>query len=312
LPRRVSSARRGKATIVQPRKTLRDGGSERRGLTPHAFNGAVVVQPSGGPYPARPRHVHSVRSPSLVDRRILLKAAIAPVTTRYNWPHMTGPYRSQSAPTTLPQSHVTALLDITRDFGSDARSKMIARRDHTILMLALTVALREHEITALTITDVYDSGHRAREYVSLRVFKGHRRANGTQEVFMPDEAREALDHFLRLKHAARESLEVDAPVFVGRRGRALSTRQVRHAFHVWQERAGLSRSYNVHALRHTACTAVYEQSRDLRATQIFARHASIVNTEIYTHPSRDAINADVSAAAASWRAPIGRRYPPRR
>jgi site-specific recombinase XerD len=88
---------------------------------------------------------------------------------------------------------------------------------------------------------------------------------------------------------------------------------VRHLFHVWQDRAGFEAPfYNFHMLRHTACTAVYDQSRDLRATQIFARHKKIQTTVIYTHPSRETLMQAVSAAAAVWRAPAGRRWPGRR
>jgi site-specific recombinase XerC len=179
-------------------------------------------------------------------------------------------------------------------------------------MLALTVGLREHEITGLTIADVYDLEQRAREHVLLRVFKGHRREKRAQEVFFPAPVREALDSFLRVKHAAREPLAPDAPLFAGRAGKPLSTRQVRHTFCLWQKRARLPRVFNFHALRHTACTAVYEQSGDLRATQEFARHKSIQTTTIYTHPSREAVMRATSAAAATWNAPAGRRWNVRR
>ena len=42
-----------------------------------------------------------------------------------------------------------------------------------------------------------------------------------------------------------------------------------------------------HTLRHHACSAVYRQSKDLRLTQKFARHKSVVTTSIYTHPTDD-------------------------
>jgi len=56
---------------------------------------------------------------------------------------------------------------------------------------------------------------------------------------------------------------------------------------VMQERAGFERHVCLHALRHTACSAVYALSKDLRLTQRFARHRSVVTTMVYTHPSDD-------------------------
>ena len=55
----------------------------------------------------------------------------------------------------------------------------------------------------------------------------------------------------------------------------------------WQERAGFERHVGFHTLRHHACSAVYRQSKDLRLTQKFARHKSVVTTSIYTHPTDD-------------------------
>jgi site-specific recombinase XerD len=42
-----------------------------------------------------------------------------------------------------------------------------------------------------------------------------------------------------------------------------------------------------HTLRHHACSAVYRASKDLRLTQKFARHKSVVTTSIYTHQTDD-------------------------
>ena len=56
-------------------------------------------------------------------------------------------------------------------------------------------------------------------------------------------------------------------------------------FRSWQEKAGFDRLYPLHALRHSAVTAVHKASRDLFLAQRFARHVSPLTTVIYTHPS---------------------------
>lgn len=226
---------------------------------------------------------------------------------------MLSTYRPRTSPKTLAHSDVTRLRETTLAYGATPQARFIACRDYTIFMLALTVGLREHEIVALTIADVFNPEHRAREWITLRVFKGHRRAKAEpQDVYLPPQAREALDGFLRAKHATRERLSPDAPIFAGRAGKPLSTRQVRHSFRVWQARASLPRAINFHAVRHTACTAVYEQTHDIRATQLFARHASIQTTTIYTHPSQGYVMNTIASAASTWDAPAGQRWPTRR
>ena len=84
-------------------------------------------------------------------------------------------------------------------------------------------------------------------------------------------------------------LAADAPLFVSRKGNRLSTRQLRHTFHVWQRRAGLERAFTFHCLRHSAITSIYDATRDIRLAQRFARHKSITSTQLYTHPSDEAL-----------------------
>ncbi|MGI5865483.1 MAG: tyrosine-type recombinase/integrase, partial [Myxococcales bacterium] len=128
-------------------------------------------------------------------------------------------------------------------------------------------------------------GGRARRRVQLRVFKRSNDDVGMQEILLPDAVRAKLDKLYAWKRQAGEDTGGGAPLFVSRKGNRLSTRQLRHAFKRWQERAGFDRPFSFHALRHTACTNLYRASRDIRLTQRFARHKAITSTAIYTHPT---------------------------
>jgi len=185
--------------------------------------------------------------------------------------------RIARAPRTLSEREQRALLAVTGQHKDGFR-------DHVIFSLALGTALREHELLALDIGDVFDDG-RARRRVQLRVFKRSSDDVGMQEVILPDNTRAKLDKLLAWKRQAGESLDADAPVFVSRKGNRLSTRQLRHAFKQWQARADFDGLFSFHALRHTACTNLYRASRDIRLTQRFARHKTITSTAIYTHPT---------------------------
>lgn len=179
---------------------------------------------------------------------------------------------------TLTELEQKLLLKVT---GEHARGF----RDHCIFSMAIGTGLREHEILALNMGDVYGEDGHARRRIQLKVFKRSRSDSDGQEVVLPDLVRTKLDKFRRLKKTEGQSLEPDAPLFMSSRRKRLSTRQLRELFHVWQERAGFERRFNFHALRHTACTNLYRKSRDIRLTQRFARHASVLTTSIYAHPS---------------------------
>jgi site-specific recombinase XerD len=157
-------------------------------------------------------------------------------------------------------------------------------RDHLIFSMALGTGLREHELLALNVGDVFD-GAKARRRLVLRVFKRSSEKPATQEVILPDAVRAKLGRFYKWKGSMGQGLAPEEPLFVSRRKRRLSARRLREAFHEWQERAGFERRLSFHTLRHTACSNLYRRTKDIRVTQRFARHKSILTTSIYTHPS---------------------------
>jgi len=158
-------------------------------------------------------------------------------------------------------------------------------RDHVIISVALGTGLREHELLALDLGDVFDDEGHARRRVTLRVFKRSADEPAVQEIVLPDLVRAKLEKLRAWKKREGESLAPDAPLFVSRLGKRLSSRQLRENFAVWQERAGFERHLSFHSLRHTACSTLYRRTKDIRITQRFARHKSILTTSIYAHPS---------------------------
>jgi site-specific recombinase XerD len=162
-------------------------------------------------------------------------------------------------------------------------------RDHVILSLALATGLREHELVALNVGDVLADDGQARRRVQLRVFKRSREDARGQEVVLSSSAQAKLQKFFRWKRQQEQSMTADAPLFLSRKGNRLSTRQLRHAFQLWQERAGFERRFSFHSVRHSAITNLYDATRDIRLAQRFARHRSITSTQIYTHPTDEAL-----------------------
>jgi integrase len=66
-------------------------------------------------------------------------------------------------------------------------------------------------------------------------------------------------------------------------GRALNPAYVRALVARLAKQAGITRRVHPHMLRHTALTALYDKTRDLRMVQTVAGHTTSRMTERYTH-----------------------------
>lgn len=187
----------------------------------------------------------------------------------------------KNPPRTLTESEQCKLLNATGQYKAHFR-------DHILISMALGTALREHELLALNIGDIYE-GDTVRRRLTLHVFKRSSQNPAPQDVILPQILRTKLKHYYRWKKQLREPLDESAPLFLSRRKERLSARRVRELFHEWQDKAGFERRLSFHCLRHTACTNVYRKTKDLRVTQRVARHKSMLTTSIYTHPSDEDI-----------------------
>jgi len=193
-------------------------------------------------------------------------------------------------PRTLTEREIHQLLTTTGEH-------VAGWRDHLLFAMALGTGLREHELVALDVGDVFDETGRARRRVALRVFKRSNRDRDAQEVVLPDALRAKLERYLARRRSGGESVASSSPLFVSRISRRLSTRQARRAFAEWQARAGFERRFTFHTLRHSACTNLYRRTKDIRLVQKFARHKSLLSTQRYTHASDEELVRAVQGLA---------------
>lgn len=83
--------------------------------------------------------------------------------------------------------------------------------------MALGTGLREHELVALDMGDVFDAHGKARRRIALRVFKGaDRDSDVAQDLLVPEGLRVELTKLWTWKVREGESIEADAPIFVSR------------------------------------------------------------------------------------------------
>jgi integrase/recombinase XerC len=114
------------------------------------------------------------------------------------------------------------------------------------------------------------------------------RGKGRRERLSPlgTFALQALQRWLRARQLAKgERPGPDAPVFVSRLGRRLTTRSVGRLLEKHLKTSGLDLRTTPHTLRHSFATHLLDRGADIRSVQELLGHKSLVTTQIYTHVS---------------------------
>jgi integrase/recombinase XerC len=151
-----------------------------------------------------------------------------------------------------------------------------------------TAALRDRAMFEL----LYSSGLRVGELVALDARDGRLdlaqgevtvtgKGAKTRTVPVGARAREALQRWLAVR--AQLAANGEKALFVGSRGRRISSAVVAARLKRWALAAGSAERVHPHMLRHSFATHVLQSSQDLRAVQEMLGHASISTTQVYTH-----------------------------
>ena len=155
-------------------------------------------------------------------------------------------------------------------------------RDRAILELLYGSGLRVAEVVSLTVGGVNLATGRIRV-----VGKGSKE----REVPLSDFAIEALERYLRdarpwIGPPSDPKSSAGDPLFVNRKAKPMSTRDVRAMIEHYRELVLPDRHVSPHTLRHSFATHLLEGGADIRAVQELLGHASLSTTQRYTHISR--------------------------
>jgi integrase/recombinase XerC len=177
-------------------------------------------------------------------------------------------------PRALPVDDAFGLVDAPTD------ESPIALRDLAIFELLYGAGLRAQELVDLDLARV-DAKRR-----TVRVV-----GKGNKERIVPfgSKALAALERWL----AVRASIAVpgEDAVFVGPRGRRLTTRGLRLRLHRRAAEIALDRKVTPHVLRHSFATHLLDGGADLRTIQELLGHASLGTTQRYTAVSVEHLRA---------------------
>jgi integrase/recombinase XerD len=185
------------------------------------------------------------------------------------------PRLGRSLPKALSESETEALM---RCDDGDSPEQV---RDRAMIELMYAAGLRVSELVNLPAVAV-----NLRQGV-LRVM-----GKGSKERLVPmgEEAQHWLERYLaqaRPTLAGKRSL---APLFLAKRGEALTRQQF---WSIVKKRAALAgvepTKVSPHGLRHSFATHLLNHGADLRALQMLLGHASLSTTQIYTLVAREGL-----------------------
>lgn len=191
------------------------------------------------------------------------------------------PLRNPRKSRSLP--HFLSNDDIERLLGAPSAGEPAGLRDRAILEVLYSAGLRVSELAGLNAADLDFSGG------TLRV-----RGKGRKERIAPvgSFAQRALKEWLAVRRLSpREKPGPEAPVFVNKFGRRLTTRSVGRMLEKHLRSTGLDRRTTPHTLRHSFATHLLDRGADIRSVQELLGHKSLVTTQIYTHVSTTGLRA---------------------
>jgi integrase/recombinase XerC len=151
-----------------------------------------------------------------------------------------------------------------------------ALRDRAALELLYASGLRVSELCGLDTGDIDLAARRVRVL-----------GKGGKERTVPvgDAAVDSLRAYMR-HGRPRMATAADPAVFFNRRGKRLTPRDARAVVEKYRRAVLTGRRVSPHTLRHSFATHLMEGGADIRAVQELLGHASLTNTQRYTHVSR--------------------------
>jgi integrase/recombinase XerC len=189
------------------------------------------------------------------------------------------PLRNPRKPRSLP--HFLSTEDLGRLLQSPPGDRPMGLRDRAILEVLYSAGLRVSELVGLNDSDLDIAAGLVRV-----------RGKGRRERLAPvgSYAARALERWLpRRRLSTRQPAGPEAPVFVNKFGRRLTTRSVARMLEKYLRQVGLDQRTSPHSLRHSFATHLLDRGADIRSVQELLGHKSLVTTQIYTHVSTAAL-----------------------
>lgn len=186
-----------------------------------------------------------------------------------------GPRKAKGLPKFLTSDEVDEIfnsINITTPSGF---------RDRCILELLYATGMRISELCSLN----FESLNIEENEITVYGKGGKERI-----VLISNRAKDFINIYMkskRLELCNTADFFADSPVFINQNGFRLQQRSVHRILSKLSKDIGLNKNVSPHVFRHTFATKLLENGADLRVVQELLGHASISNTQIYTHVSTE-------------------------
>ena len=190
--------------------------------------------------------------------------------------NLISPKRGKTLPKFLTPNEVESILNNVK-IDTPA-----GYRNRAILELLWATGMRVSELSGLNFGDLNLKNN------EIRVF-----GKGAKEriILVTDRAKSYLERYIETarplipKGFPLEKPTESSPVFINNTGYRLQTKTIRNVINDVVEKIALPKKVTPHVFRHSFATHLIENGADLRVVQELLGHASISNTQIYTHVS---------------------------
>ncbi len=221
-------------------------------------------------------------------KKTTIARKIASIRTFYKYLHrekkvennpaesLISPKRPKSLPKFLTTDEIEQILsNINIDTPAGYRNR-------AILELLWASGMRVSELSGLNF------GNLNLEHNEITVF-----GKGSKEriILVTDRAKNYLQGYIDFarplvaKGFTLEPITDTTPVFINKTGFRLQTKMIRNVINDIVNKIELPKKVTPHMFRHSFATHLIENGADLRVVQELLGHASISNTQIYTHIS---------------------------
>lgn len=183
---------------------------------------------------------------------------------------MATPKKDKRIPVFITETEIVKLFDLPD----------IDLRDRAMIELLYSSGIRIEELVNINIKDMdLLSGN-------VKVF-----GKGASQRIVPvgDKCLYVIKNYIDLRRRTGETFSVNAPMFINRFGKRITSRGARKVLHGWFVKAGLMKKVSPHTLRHTFATHLLDNGCDIRSVQQMLGHKNLSTTQIYTHVTLESL-----------------------
>lgn len=207
----------------------------------------------------------------MIDNKIVVENPFIDIQIKHQPNHLPHYFR---------QKELTKLFETVNN-----ETNILKLRNIALIELLYGTGMRVSEVSRLTITEIDFNRD------TIHVF-----GKGGKQRFVPlgSYAKKAINNYmtdLRLDLMVKNNQSHDF-LFVNKLGKPITSGGIEYVLKQVMKETGLANEMHPHMFRHTYATDLLNNGADLRSVQELLGHENLSTTQIYTHVSKERLQAD--------------------